>query len=174
MGNNSSSIFFPEIQIISCFFFILRMSPLICTWFFPPFYPYLIISILYLSSPLLPVPSTSIQCIHLLLYDPLTILSKLSFFLHHPPSSTFHSFPFSSVSAPVWLQCVCRTVYPLSSMSSGMERRSGRGEFSITFGSMDWTSILSLNNSLISVTHVGFKRFLILSEQAFQKRFNTV
>lgn len=52
--------------------------------------------------------------------------------LHTPPSLRCHCPLMCSHLSPVWLQCVCRTAYPLSSMSSGMGRRSGRGEFSIS------------------------------------------
>lgn len=63
-------------------------------------------------------------------YSVITLTFSTLHFPRHLPSSIIHSFPFSSASSLVWLRCACRTVYPLSSTSSGMERKSGRGEFS--------------------------------------------
>lgn len=78
---------------------------------------------------------------HLFFSPPPSSVIHLPLFpnLYFPPS-TFHITlsslllftNFGLSLSTVWLQCVCRMVYLLSSTSSGTEKRSGRGDFSHT------------------------------------------
>lgn len=119
-------------SIFLLFYSLLHFSLLPCLICLVSLLPSLMPSTYCIPTSLLHTPPPSL--IHLPFCHNSHFLTR--HFACHLPSSIIHSLPFSSVSAPVWLRCVCRTVYPLSSTSSGMERRSGRGEFLTTCGFM--------------------------------------
>lgn len=126
-GNNTASSFFLKSKLLLCLF-LFHFNMFLMWWLlFPPHNLSVSSSTITYAINLL---YTRISSCWSTYYSVITLTFSTLHFPRHLPSSIIHSFPFSSASSLVWLRCACRTVYPLSSTSSGMERKSGRGEFS--------------------------------------------